>query len=107
MEEVTISVDLLVGLLIGIGLPILLWGFRMFAMTKQMRDMHLEPDEHDFGTVITNELLRKNLEVQAAHQREYINSNKALRYAFKELSHFMRWMVKENTGKEPPPYVRD
>lgn len=107
MEQITISVELLLGLLIGAALPTLFWAWRMFSMTRQTRDMHLEPDEYGFGSGKIEALLTQNLETQAENQREYVKSNTALRYAFKELSHFMRWMVKENTGKEPPPYVRD
>ncbi len=69
--------------------------------------MHLEPDKYGFGTAGMQEALERHTLADSKFQREILDSNKALRYAFKELSHFMRWMVKQQTGKEPPPYVRN
>lgn len=106
MEEITISTDLLLGLMLGGLVPSLLWAWKMFAMTKQTRDMVLEPDEHGFGSAECKTLLEQSLDAHEARDREYISSNKALRYAIKELTHFMQWMVKESTGKDAPPYVR-
>ena len=106
MEEMTVSTDLLLGLLLGVLLPAFVWGVRMFYMTKQLRNMHLDPDKHGFGTNGLYEALEEHFKVEDEFHREYIGSTNALRYAIKELSHFMRWMVKENTGKTPPPYVR-
>lgn len=107
MEDVKISTDLLIGLLLGIAVPYLIYCLRMFSMTKQMRNGLLEQAEHGFGSEHTRALLQENLEALAEYHRESTKSTTALRYAFKELSHFMKWMVKERTGKEPPPYVRE
>lgn len=106
MSEVTISMDLLLGVVLGIFLPTLVWGIKMLSLSLQLRDMHLEPEEHGFGTSELHTALKEHLEADSAFHREYINSNKALRYAIKEMAHFMRWQAKERTGKEPPPYVR-
>lgn len=86
MDAITISTDMMIGLVLGVALPCLFWALRVYSMVKHTREMHIQTSEQ---------------------QDDYHASIKSLRYAFKELSHFMRWMVKEQTGKEPPPYVRD
>ena len=106
MEDITVSTDLLLGLMLGGLIPSLLWAWKMFAMTKQLRDMHLEQAEHGFGSDELKDLLTENLVDRAEKEREFINSNKSLRYAIKELTHFMQWMVKESAGKAAPPFVR-
>jgi MFS superfamily sulfate permease-like transporter len=106
MGNITVSMDLVVGILLGIVVPTFLWALKMFSMVKQTRDMHLEPDEYGFGNDTTNKLLTEHFETEGQYHRQYIESNNALRHVVRELSHFMRWMVKESTGKEPPPYVR-
>ncbi len=106
MGDITVSIDLVVGIGLGILVPIIIWASRLFYMTKHLRDMHLDPDKYDFGSVTTHALLAEHFEAESDYHRAYIESNKALRHVVRELSHFMRWMVKESTGKEPPPYVR-
>jgi hypothetical protein len=106
MGEVTMSVDLIIGLALGVLVPLFLWASKMYYMTKQLRDMHLSPDEHDFGSNTTHDMLEAHFKTEAEYHQAYIDSNKALRYVVRELSHFMRWMVKQQTGVEPPPYVR-
>ena len=107
MSEITISMDLLLGILLGILLPTLAWGIKMLSLSLQLRNMHLEPDEHGFGSSNLETALTEHLRNDVSFHQDYINSNKALRYAINEMAHFMRWMAKERTGKEPPPYVRD
>lgn len=106
MEDMTISTEFVLGVFLGVFIPTFLWAIKMFAMTKKLLNMHLEADEFGFGTVKIKELLEANLDTQDQMARDRIESNKGLRYAIKELTHFMQWMVKESTGKEAPPYVR-
>ncbi len=106
MGEVTVSIDLVIGVLLGVLVPSFIWAMRMFYMTKQLRDMHLDPEQYGFGSVETHEMLANHFKTEDEYHREYMDSNKILRNVIRELSHFMRWMVKESTGKEPPPYVR-
>lgn len=107
MGEVTVSVDLIIGLALGVFVPLFLWASKMYYMTKQLRDMHLDPDQHDFGSLTTHEMLVEHFKTEMEYHQAYVESNTRLRYVVRELSHFMKWMVKENTGKEPPPYVRN
>lgn len=106
MDIAMLSSDMIIGIILGVGIPMLLWATRIFYLVKQTRDMHLSPDKYGFGTINVEKLLSANLETQAENQREYLHQASALRYAFKELSHYMRWSIKQGTGKEPPPYVR-
>lgn len=106
MGEVTVSIDLVIGIVIGVLVPTFLWATKLYYMTKQLRDMHLDPDDHNFGSLTTHEMLEQHFETEMEYHRAYIESNTRLRHVVRELSHFMRWMVKESTGKEPPPYVR-
>lgn len=105
MEEITLSTDMLIGLLIGVFVPTFLWALKMYSMTKHLRDMHLDPDAHGFGSDRLQTLLEENLEMLNAADRDCAESNKGLRYAIKELTHFMKWAVKESSGRNPPPYV--
>jgi len=106
MDGITISTDMLIGLFMGVAVPLLIFGLRMYTLVKQTRDMHLAPDEHGFGSGEIKALMEEHFSEEETFHREYVNSIKALRYAMKELTHFTKWSVTERTGKEPPPYVR-
>jgi hypothetical protein len=106
MDQIIISGQFAIGLLLGVAIPALLWAMRLFYLVKQTRDMHLEPDKYGFGSAGLSLQVATAMATQKEQHREYIDGMKALRYAFKELSHFMRWMVQQQTGKEPPPYIR-
>lgn len=106
MELSAMSTDMVTGMVLGVGIPILLWAMRLFYLVKQTRDMHLDPDKYGFGSARLESLLSENLGKLDDHERDYLSATKALRYAIKELSHYTKWSVTERTGKEPPPYVR-
>lgn len=105
MEQVTLSIEFLFGILLGIFVPLLLWAWKMFSMTKRIEKMHEEPDEHGFGTVYTNQLLAEHMEKETESHRESISATKSLAYAIKELAHYIQWMGAQTTGKTPPPPV--
>jgi len=107
MEEVTLSVDFLIGAILGFGIPTLLWAVKMYSMTKQLRDMHLEPDAFNFGNIATHKMMADHFREEEDYHREFIESTKRTRYVIRELSHFMKWMVKTHTGQDPPPYIPD
>jgi len=80
----------------AIALPILGWGIRITWLvgsthkkTEKLVEMHLEPDRYGFGTIKSNKQLEDNTR------------------AVKQLTHYMKWLVTEQTGKTPPPYVED
>jgi len=104
---IEISTDVLIGVVIGIVIPILLWGMKMYWMTKRNLNMHLDPEEYGFGSNSTNVLLEDLMEKQAVIHRENMASDKSSRYAIRELSHYVRWDTRQRMGKEPPPYVRN
>jgi len=102
-----VSSDMILGIALGVGVPMLGWAFRIFWLVNATHKMHLKPDEHGFGSATTEALLINHFKVEEGLQRDAVSATKALRFAIKELSHYTRWSVKQRTGKEPPPYVRD
>lgn len=57
------------------------------AMEQTLLDMHKHPEETGFGTVGFRGVIEDNSR------------------AIRELSHYISWSVKTQTGKEPPPYM--
>jgi len=96
----------IIALIIGVVIPTLLFWWRLHGMTKHTRDMHLDPDEHGFGTNQTNQLLSQHMDDEMEMHREEMSAVKSLNYTIRELSHYIQWMAKQQTGKTPPPYVR-
>lgn len=107
MQPVSISTDTLIGIGIGIVVPVLFWGLRLFWMAKHNHKIHENPDKHGFGSSSTNTLLEDLMDAQKVIHTEHMNANKSLRYTIKELSHYVRWDATQRTGKVPPPYVRN
>ena len=102
-----IEIETLVGIITAIGVPALLWSWRVFAMVKDILHMHMAPDDHGFGTSSTNALILKQTEMMSKiHiERDVVLLNLTL--AIQELSHFMQWISKEQLGgTSPPPFVR-
>lgn len=104
---IELSVEFIVGICLGIVIPIILWAVRLHWITKRVLDMHMDPDEHGFGTEGTNSLIADLIDKQSVMHAEHMGSTKSLRYTIRELSHYVRWSAKHQTGKEPPPYVRN
>lgn len=55
--------------------------------TDKIIHMHLNADDYGFGTV----KLAKSFEANERHGRELV--------------HYMKWFVKETTGKDPEPFI--
>jgi hypothetical protein len=106
MGEITLSIDAIIGLLIGIVIPTILFFWRMHYISKKVHDMHVSPDDHGFGTQRTNALLIQHMDDEAEMHRESIHVTKRLDYTIKELSHYIQWGYKQVHGREAPPYVR-
>lgn len=79
--------------IIGVTLiPLLGWGIHIHIKINKISGqsdrlvlMHEQPDEYGFGTYKTNKIIEAN--TRAMH----------------ELTHYIKWLGKEQTGKEPPP----
>ena len=106
MESLTISAELALGILLGIIIPLVLWGIKMYSMTKQNLDMHLDPEEYGFGTTKTNQLLAEHNEQETMTHIEAIQTTRSLNMAINELTHYIKWLGEHSIGKNPPPPLR-
>ena len=105
MGDVTLSSDLLIGIILGFFVPLLWWHIRIYLMTKQTRDMHLDPDLYGFGSGKVIKLLQDGLESAEDRQERQIKVNNGLTRSFRELVYYVRWSAEESTGKKPPPFI--
>ncbi len=93
---------------VTIGLvPTLIWAWRVHATVKDTHKMHLNPDKYGFGTAKTNAMLAQHMTDELDMLNESLIVTRDVKHAIKELSHYARWAAKQQTGKEPPPYVRN
>ncbi len=80
---------------------------RCYFWTRELTIKHRQPDTWGFGSAKTNELATQQLELLdkwTASQRELLNQ--LVRYQ-KDQVHYMRWMARELTQKEPPPPINE
>lgn len=108
-----ISLDGLIGMVIGILVPILLWCWRVSANQKKvivaiddLTDMHLD-ENSVFSTKETNRMLADYMQHEKTTQINTVNSLNALNRAITELTYYIRWSTKQTTGQTPPPFVSD
>jgi hypothetical protein len=90
-----VSSAMMWGIISVVGVPVLLWGARVYWMTKRCLDGHGD----------TNKLVVTLTGSQQTIHRENMSSARSTRYALRELSHYVRWDTEQRTGKKPPPYV--
>lgn len=100
-----LEVETMFGIVIGVGIPTLLWSWKMFAMVKEMLAMHQIPDKYGFGTGDTNSLIAEQTAMLSKMHNEREEILRNLTTAIRELSHFMEWVSKEQLGGSPPPYI--
>ena len=108
---VDISLEGIVGLILGILIPALFWAWRMMAAQKKTHsciedliEMHLDP-ESVFATKKTNELLEEYMRQGEGMHRDTVDVLKALNRTIGELTHYIRWLTSQQLGKDAPPYV--
>ena len=77
---------------LAVAIPLVTWGVWLSWTVQRasikivlLEEMHNNADDYGFGTGKTNGLIQTNTR------------------AMLELSHYIRWAIKENSGKEPPP----
>ncbi len=105
--HLVVDLEILVGTVMAIIVPTLLFWWRLHGMAKRNLDMHLDPDNHGFGTTTTNGLLSQHMADEQDMHAESLAATKYLTHTIRELSHYVRWMAKEQMGKSPPPFVRN
>lgn len=105
MGDVTLSSEFLVGIILGVFVPLLWWHIKIYLLTKQTRDMHLEPDKYGFGGTEITQLLTTGLESAEERQERQVLVNKGLTRSFRELVYYVRWSAEKQCGEKPPPYI--
>ncbi len=108
-----ISLQTIIGLIVGILIPALFWAWRVSAQQKKTLDcleslteMHLDEDSV-FSTKKTNELLEQHMKQEQDMHRATVDALKALNRTIAELTHYIQWLTKQQIGKEAPPLVGD
>lgn len=89
-DDITVSLELAIGVLLGFIIPILLYFWRMHRLAiehKVTLEEHIQREEGFLDQTVTE--------------------TSKVKYAVRELSHYMKWIAEEQTGKRPPPYVRN
>ncbi len=106
-----ISLELMFGTFLGIVVPGLFWAWRVSASQrshgerlKELTLMHLDEDSV-FSTKRTNELLEKHMRQEENIHRSNTEALNALNRTIAELTHYIRWLTSEQTGKKAPPFV--
>ena len=62
--------------------------------------MHKKPDDHGFGTGLTNEALKKSHE-------KLLDCLSANTRVLASVSHYLKWLAEQQTGQIPSPPMRD
>jgi len=99
--------ELIVGVITAIVIPVLLWAWSLHRITKELHSMHLDPDTFGFGTGQTNKLLEAHIADEMDAHRAAIEATRDVKHAIRELTHYSRWAAEQRIGKKPPPYVRN
>ena len=105
--EVMVSLDLVIGIIAGVLIPLVLFFWRIHHITTRTHDMHVEPDKYGFGTGETNKLIVAHMLKEEDMHRGSIAATKRLDYTIKELTHYIRWGYRTQNGHEAPPFIRD
>jgi len=87
-----VSVETALWVLGGAVAPLIGWGCwvtiiltRMARESAQLLRMHERPDDFGFGTARTNRIIEDNTRAMTA------------------LTHYIKWLAKDQTGDTPPP----
>ena len=106
-----ISLEGIVGLIVGILIPVLFWAWRMMSVQKKTQscveeliNMHLDEDSM-FSTKKTNELLENHMRQEEDMHRATVEALRALNRTIAELMHYIQWSTSQTLGKKAPPYV--
>lgn len=96
-----LSNEMVFGIVTAVVIPLVIWGYKMFAMLKTLLVMHEDPDKYEFGTTATNDMLRETNDELTKATAEQTRQ-------LKELVHYTKAMcLIANNGKEVPPREPD
>jgi len=96
-----------IGIVSAVVIPWLIWEWRKMAMIKKLVDMHEAPDQYGFGTGGTNSILSKQTTALSQIMTDQHRSTEKLVEAVDDLTHYIRWFTHEQTGRQPPPPLKD
>ena len=92
-------IALLLTIILGIVIPLYRWATKATAtlgniqvLAAELIQMHKHPDEHEFGTKKTNEMLEGCVKEQTL--------------LLQQMVHYLQWYIEESTGKTPPPFIQ-
>jgi len=110
---INFSLQTIVGMIVGILIPALFWAWRVSAQQKKTHscledliEMHLD-ENSGFSNKKTNLLLEEHMRNEEDMHRATIEALNALNRTISELTHYIRWLTKQQLGKDVPPYVSD
>lgn len=89
-DEITVRLDVAITILLGVIIPMLLYFWRMHRLASN----------HD-------ENLSKHIQDEETIMKESLEEMKKIKYGIREISHYSRWLAEKQTGKRPPPYIRN
>jgi hypothetical protein len=89
-DEITVSLEVAIGVVLGVIVPVLLYFWRMHSLASNHKTS-----------------LSDHIEKEEKFLEESLEETKKVKYAIRELSHFSKWLAEMQTGKKPPPYVRN
>ena len=92
----------------GIAIPIVIWGWSLLKTSREILEMHKNPDKHGFGSELIVELLESHIKETQDARRDQLEVNRDLKHAMKEMAHYSKWLATlQANGKAPPPYIRN
>lgn len=83
----------------AIVVPLIIWGYNLQSMLKKIVTLHEKAPVQS----ILDEHSRLLGEMHKEHTIVVANLGSCIA----ELSHYIRWLGGQQTGKSPPPYVRE
>jgi len=99
----TITPEIALWILDSAFIPVMGWAvtitFMMLGMKKdcsRLIHMHEHADDYGFGTV----RLQQQQGIERAEMRQLVLDNTR---AMREVAHYIRWWIENQTGQKPPP----
>ena len=103
-EEITVSFSLgtFVAAAIGGLLPGLIWAWKITKDIQELLEMHRDPNQ-SAANKAQQELVRELHNVTSELHQNNLIVIQANTNAIREMTHYIKWMAQETTGKNPPP----
>jgi hypothetical protein len=99
IHDVEFNLFEVLAIISAIIIPLTLWGYKLQATLKRLVDLH----EH--GSV--ESILDEHSQLLGEMHKEHTVVVANLGNCIAELSHYIKWLGSQQTGRQPPPFVRD